>query len=273
MLIGLLVGSMAIHAMLKGPGTVLLAAPLAIWAIPIMDSGAAILRRRLTGRSLFMTDRGHLHHRLLEVLGSNAKVLIVVGACCVATSAGALVSVWAKNDLIAVIVCAAVVAMLVVTGMFGRAELRLLVSRVTSVMASLGHPTDLGGVARQSKVRLQGKQQWELLWETLTESADKLRLIRVHLDVNAPALHESFVATWESPGARNMERCWRLQLPLAVGNMQVGWLDVRGCRNGGSELEEISELIDLLEPFQTRLAAITNPPVVSERELVDTLSE
>jgi len=43
-------------------------------------------------------------------------------------------------------------------------------------------------------VRLQGNQKWEMLWETLTESAEKLRLARVHLDVNAPALHESYVA-------------------------------------------------------------------------------
>jgi UDP-GlcNAc:undecaprenyl-phosphate GlcNAc-1-phosphate transferase len=267
MLIGLMVGAMAIRAMLKGPGAVLLAAPVAMWAIPILDSGAAILRRRLTGRSVFVTDRGHLHHRLLEALGSNTKVLMVVGVCCVVTSAGAMASVWMKSDAIALIVCLGVVAMLAATGVFGRVELRLLLSRLRSVGASLGHPTYVGGVARESQVRLQGTQKWEVLWETLTESAEKLRLSRVHLDVNAPALHESYVATWTHAGARDLERCWRLELPLSVGDLQVGHLDIRGRRNGGSGLEEIAQLLDLLEPFAARLATFTKGDDVQEPAL------
>lgn len=255
MLIGLMVGAMAIRSTMKGPGTVLLAAPVAIWAIPILDSGAAILRRKLTGRSIYMTDRGHLHHRLLEYLGSNTKVLMVVGVCCLVTSLGAMASVWMRNDAIAIVVCVSVVSMLAVTGAFGRSELSLLLHRLHSVWKSLAHPTDLGGVARESQVRLQGDQKWEVIWETLTESADKLHLVRVHLDVNAPALHESYIATWTQPEYRRDGRYWRLDLPLSVGDMQVGHLDVRGHLNDGAGLDEITSLLDLLEPFQARLAA------------------
>ena len=75
MLIGLVVGTLAIGGSFKGPATVALAAPLAIWALPIFDSVAAIMRRKLTGRSIYATDRGHLHHRLLSVFGKNTRVL------------------------------------------------------------------------------------------------------------------------------------------------------------------------------------------------------
>ena len=64
MLIGLILGTLAIRCSLKGPATVALSAPLAVLAIPIFDSSAAILRRWLTGRSLYSPDRGHLHHNL-----------------------------------------------------------------------------------------------------------------------------------------------------------------------------------------------------------------
>ena len=134
MLIGLMVGAMAVRALLKTQGTFLLAAPLAIWAIPMLDSGAAILRRQLTGRSVYATDRGHIHHRLLQTLGSNIKVLMVVSACCLLTSVGAVLSVWFQHDLIAVISCLSVVAMLLITGAFGRAECRLLLSRAAERM-------------------------------------------------------------------------------------------------------------------------------------------
>jgi len=55
MLIGLFIGTMAIQASLKGPATVALAGPLALLAIPIFDTSAAILRRKLRGRSVFST--------------------------------------------------------------------------------------------------------------------------------------------------------------------------------------------------------------------------
>ena len=90
MLIGLIVGGLAIRASLKGPGTMLLAAPLALLTIPILDSTAAILRRKLAGRSLYETDRGHLHHRLLERFGSKYKVLACVAICSGVTCAAAL---------------------------------------------------------------------------------------------------------------------------------------------------------------------------------------
>src|SRR2546428_6188308 len=64
MLIGLIVGALAIMSSLKGPATIALAAPLAALTIPIFDTSAAIVRRKLTGRSVYTTDRAHLHHCL-----------------------------------------------------------------------------------------------------------------------------------------------------------------------------------------------------------------
>ncbi|MHB0960800.1 MAG: MraY family glycosyltransferase [Pirellulaceae bacterium] len=270
MLIGLLVGAMAIRANLKGPGTLLLAAPLAIWAIPILDSGAAIVRRRLTGRSLFATDRGHLHHRLLEALGSNTKVLMVISACCVATSTGALISVMFKNEVYCVVSCVAVIAMLLATGVFGRAEFRLLLGRLRGAGLSLTHPTHIGGKARETQIHLQGNQKWAVLWETLTESADKLQLCSVHLDINAPALHESYVATWTWPGAGlGLENSWRLEVPLSVADIQIGSLLVQGRRNGNSCLGEVVQLLDLLEPFEIRLAALAKSNSARRPKLVE----
>src|SRR5437868_2212657 len=66
MLIGLVLGVLAIKSALKTPTTVALMAPAVLLTIPIFDTFAAILRRKLTGRSIYSTDRGHLHHCLLS---------------------------------------------------------------------------------------------------------------------------------------------------------------------------------------------------------------
>src|SRR5205085_11092231 len=82
MLIGLIIGTLAIQSSLKGPATVALAAPLALLVIPIFDTSAAILRRKLTGSSIFATDRGHLHHMLQSGGLSHQKVLFLVVFLC-----------------------------------------------------------------------------------------------------------------------------------------------------------------------------------------------
>ena len=88
MLIGLVIGSLAIKSSLKGPATVALAAPVAILAIPILDTTAAIFRRKLTGRSIYTTDRGHLHHCLLRQGFSKVAVLLFVSVFCLLAVAG-----------------------------------------------------------------------------------------------------------------------------------------------------------------------------------------
>ena len=130
MLIGLTTGVLSIKGALKGPGTALLAALLAVWMIPILDSAAAIARRTLTGRSIYSADRAHLHHRLLSLLGSNRKVLLCMGLLCAITSAAAVASVFLTNDFVAVIVCLGLLAMFLATDVFGGTELALLLSRL-----------------------------------------------------------------------------------------------------------------------------------------------
>lgn len=40
--------------------------PFLIFALPLMDTAFAFIRRILTGRSPFSADRGHVHHRLID---------------------------------------------------------------------------------------------------------------------------------------------------------------------------------------------------------------
>lgn len=259
MLIGLMVGALAIRASLKGPGTVLLAAPLAVCTIPIFDSVVAILRRKLTGRSIYTTDRGHLHHHLFNLLGSNRKVLACLAVCCGATSVFVLVSVFLKNDVIAVVGCLAIMLIFVVSGVFGRAEVSLLLSRIRTLGRSFAQPIPSRGTkVHQSRVRIQGSRPWDLLWETLTESAEKLQLRRIHLDLNLPAVQEGYAATWEKPAVHGVERCWRLDLPLLIGNQPVGRLIVTGALNGDSVYLSLEQLADLMEVFEARMRLLVD---------------
>ncbi|MCX5204186.1 undecaprenyl/decaprenyl-phosphate alpha-N-acetylglucosaminyl 1-phosphate transferase [Streptomyces sp. NBC_00237] len=66
----------ATHAML--PVFIPLLLPLTIIAIPFADLMLAIMRRTWQGKSPFAADRGHLHHRLLEIGHSHSRAVLIM---------------------------------------------------------------------------------------------------------------------------------------------------------------------------------------------------
>lgn len=55
---------------------------LLVLAVPIIDTFWVIVRRLSSGRSPFSPDRGHIHHRLLDLgLSHRATVLLIYGVC------------------------------------------------------------------------------------------------------------------------------------------------------------------------------------------------
>lgn len=62
----------------KGPALISFFAPIAILAIPILDTLFAIIRRLLKGQPPFQADKKHLHHQLLGMnLSQTVTVLII----------------------------------------------------------------------------------------------------------------------------------------------------------------------------------------------------
>jgi UDP-GlcNAc:undecaprenyl-phosphate/decaprenyl-phosphate GlcNAc-1-phosphate transferase len=65
-------------------GTAKVAVALLVLGVPIIDTFWIITRRLLAGRSPFTPDRGHIHHRLLDLgLTHRGAVLIIYGLCAV----------------------------------------------------------------------------------------------------------------------------------------------------------------------------------------------
>jgi UDP-GlcNAc:undecaprenyl-phosphate GlcNAc-1-phosphate transferase len=258
MLIGLVVGALAIQGSLKGPGTVLLAAPLAVWAIPIFDSAVAILRRKLTGRSIYATDRGHLHHRLLSLLGSNRKVLVWLAACCGLTSMAALLSVFLNNDLYALLTCSAIVVMFIATGIFGRSEVVLLGSHLRRVVSPIA-PKE--AEIRDTGIPAESSRPWELLWDAMVDSADSLALSAIRLDVDFPEMQETYHGSWERPDGSNRQWCWQLEFPLMIADRPVGRLVLVGEPREEYVSRDVEQVLQLVKLFETQM------PTVSAEEI------
>lgn len=72
MFLGFTLSVISIQGVFKTHAVLTFVIPFLILGVPIFDTAFAIIRRLLTGRHPFSPDRGHLHHRLID-MGFNQK--------------------------------------------------------------------------------------------------------------------------------------------------------------------------------------------------------
>ncbi|NED85604.1 undecaprenyl/decaprenyl-phosphate alpha-N-acetylglucosaminyl 1-phosphate transferase, partial [Streptomyces sp. SID11233] len=64
------------------PSYIPLLLPLSIIAVPAVDLVLAVVRRTWRGQSPFAADRGHLHHRLLQLGHSKSRAVLIMYFWC-----------------------------------------------------------------------------------------------------------------------------------------------------------------------------------------------
>lgn len=259
MLIGLMIGSLAILGSLKAQAAVALGAPVALLVLPMMDTTAAVIRRKLTGRGLATADRGHLHHVLQRNGLTTRRALLLVAFLGILASVGALATTALQNDVYALVAVGGVVLTLLTTRLFGYAEWTLVKKRIFAAAKGVWGGSSHGSPWEMA-VRLQGTADWEQVWHDLTDRADEMHLCSLCLDVNAPALHENYHARWDRRGPAQPEGySWRLELPLFGNGQLLGRVTVAGSRDGAPLTETLMTLAKIIEGAEARATVLTTP--------------
>jgi UDP-GlcNAc:undecaprenyl-phosphate GlcNAc-1-phosphate transferase len=253
MLIGLVLAALAIRCMFKFNTIYAFVAPLSLLAIPFIDTAAAIIRRRLTGRSIFAVDRGHLHHSLIKRGYSPRVSLLWVAMLTATTAAGAFLSLVYRRPEFALTSIGIVLFVMIACRIFGWAEYQLVSTRARSFASSFFR---LGGTEAShiihNSVHVQGNRNWKEVWRLLFEFAEEHQLDQLTLDVNAPWLHESFHATRRlSATKKRIEGSeWFVAFPLIVQQRVCGRVEIKGTVN------EILSHHDVVRNLQKVLADI-----------------
>lgn len=78
MFLGFILGSISIQGILKRTAVATLFTPIIILAVPIADTGLAILRRARKGKPFHYADKEHIHHRLLYIGHSQRQAVLII---------------------------------------------------------------------------------------------------------------------------------------------------------------------------------------------------
>ena len=227
MFIGLMLATLLLRACVEPGRTISISGPLAIALIPLADALFAVMRRVNAKRTIFATDRGHIHHLLSLKMSSPYRVLLVLMLLVLPGCIAAVAGTYYRNDLIPVAVSCAVLGVALVTDLFGRRELFTAFGRIKARLRKSFHPKKYMRKNGEA-YHLQGNGPWKSLWnELMTVLRDKpCRYLK--LDISIPFKNEEFFGEWENIGRKSFPVLPTLdcRIPFLIEGRRVGTLRI-----------------------------------------------
>lgn len=77
-LLGFLLGAISIQGAIKSAAAFAISVPILALGLPIYDTLFAMIRRKINGKPIMGADRGHLHHRLLDMGLTQRQAVIIM---------------------------------------------------------------------------------------------------------------------------------------------------------------------------------------------------
>jgi len=112
--LGFTLGVISIQGTLKSYAAISIAIPILVLGLPLFDTAFAILRRLISGKPVMSADRGHLHHKLIDMgLSQKQSVLVMYIA---SAALGLCAIVLASNGVLSAIILLISVSVFVIGG-------------------------------------------------------------------------------------------------------------------------------------------------------------
>lgn len=218
--IGFLLGLYGILWSQKSITLLGMTAPLMALAFPILEAGISITRRFLRGDPIFDADRGHIHHRLLDLGWSPRRaVLLLYGVTSIFAMISLLASVpsFRYPGLVVILFCA--VSWIGVQHLgyaeFSEARKIILSGTVRQLIAS------------QTKVRayrraLERANSLEECWELTLQTMRDLGFDHVELALSCGVHYAGWLHAPDS--LQSLGDCWTVRIPL--GDTPENWIQL-----------------------------------------------
>lgn len=228
--LGFTISAASILCFLKSQTFATLVLPAIVLGVPILDMALSIVRRFVTRRPIFAPDRGHVHHRLLQLgLGQREVVGVICGLTLVASGLSMLLlSADARTSL------ALLGAILILLfALFYAVE----VIRFRPAFAGLLSRLHLSHQARDEisefcnlQLRFDRAQDSKAWWQALCEAAKQLDFAWLSVDV-ADSAGNTETYLWR-----------RTQMPPLSARLTIIEVPVRGASPGVPVKVEVAVL-------------------------------
>ena len=264
-LIGLVVGLVCLEGGSNSAGQLAVAVPLVLMTIPVWDTTLAIVRRKLTGRRFDAADRGHLHHRLLEIGFRPWQALALVAVLSATTGAAAIVAARTGQGYLGWGTTIAVILLLARRRWFGALEFSLVKNRV-AIRQFVALASRLSLSIAKSKRRVRGirpeQMGFDRAWQTLIDELSSCTVRRFELRLRNDGELQAVHVWTSSDHTPTPAHPWRLSMRFDGGRQAMCEVVVQGGNMIQIEDSHVARVAHLLQIFGRHWA--THPDQVPE---------
>ncbi len=187
--IGFLLGCFGLVWSQQAHSIVGVAAPLMALALPLTDVGLAIGRRFLRNVPIFQADRGHIHHRVLDMgFSTRHTALILYGFCCAFASLAVLATV--SNKALPFLVLLLILLVLGISRL-GYTEF-IAVAREALTIRTIRSAIRGTICVEDFYLALQSADSIDACWEVLRTACRDLHFASAELEIQGQRFRETF---------------------------------------------------------------------------------
>lgn len=220
MFLGFVLASTSVMCAVKSGTLVALALPAIALGLPIFDMAFSILRRYLGRWGIMSPDRGHLHHRLLDMgLRHRHAVIVLYTITLLATGLGMFMMIARGGGVIIILICVLVLLVLVFRAL-GAVRLRETIAQLR-YRKSLSREIERDvNVFHDTHLRFHNAASFRQWWRTVVDTAEKVGFSELFLTTpgrNGRSHRFAWRATSNDEGASET-----VNMRLSIGEERFG---------------------------------------------------
>jgi len=181
MFVGFVLATTSVMCAVKSQALVGLALPALALGVPIFDTLFSMLRRILERRSLFSPDRGHIHHRLLDLgLRHRHVVLIMYGLTVLAAGLGMFMMATRSTETL-LILAGILLLLALVFRCVGSVRLRESIAALKRNLSIAQETKGHKEAFEESALRIREAKSLDAWWNALCAAAEEMDFVCVSL--------------------------------------------------------------------------------------------
>lgn len=187
MFLGFTIGAATVVVASESSSIVGLALPSIALGIPIIDAACTMIRRGiLERRSIFKAERGHVHHRLLDLgLSQRQVVIILYLVSAVATALGSFMLITSEAAAIVVFICVFVLLFLMFH-LVGSVRVKETVAAIREHRAMKKKVGRFKNSFEDIQLQVRVADSFEAWWKALCNAAEHMNFVWLSLDMTEP---------------------------------------------------------------------------------------
>ncbi|MFC1761250.1 glycosyltransferase family 4 protein [Planctomycetota bacterium] len=240
--LGFTIATATIMTASKAEALVGIGLPILVLGIPIFDTLLSILRRFINRRGIMSPDRGHFHHRLIDMGLKQHHVAVIAYAMTASISGFGLFMLLTRSTMSITMLVACIALILLIFRMAGSVELHRSIEGISKRRALHNEQRKDRKKFEEAQLQLQNAKTFDQWWDCLCKAAQALEFNRLCLELNNDGFSEKILA-WSADASEMtedadqiLEELLQVKIPLKRNNNgQRGCIEIQVLPNGSLE--------------------------------------